>query len=65
MDSKNLIIAFIWIFVLVSVVLLYLEDFGMSFAGYVIFFVIALVSTLAVEAIIPDKMKETSETRVS
>ncbi len=46
---------------LVSVVILYLEDFGMSFAGYIILFVIALVSTLAVEAIVPDKRQKTSE----
>ena len=46
---------------LVSVVILYLEDFGMSFAGYLIFFIIALVSTLVVEAIVPDKMQKTSE----
>jgi hypothetical protein len=65
MESKNLIIAFIWIFMLVSVVILYLEGFGTSFTGYVIFFVIALVSTLAVEAIIPEKMQKTSEINVS
>jgi hypothetical protein len=55
MESKNLIIAFIWLFVLVSVVLLYLEDFGMSFAGYIVFFAIALMSTLAVQFSIPEK----------
>ena len=53
MESKNLIIAFIWTFVLVSVVALSWEGFGMSFAGYMMFFVIALVATLAVETMIP------------
>ena len=53
MESKNLIIAFTWTFVLVSVVVLSWEGFGMSFAGYMIFFVMALVATLAVDALIP------------
>lgn len=55
MESKNLIIAFIWIFVLVSIVILYLEDFGMSLTGYIIFFVIAFMSTLAVQFSVPEK----------
>ena len=53
MESKNLIIAFTWTFVLVSVVVLSWEGFGMSFAGYMMFFVMALVATLAVDALIP------------
>ena len=53
MESKNLIIAFTWTFVLVSVVVLSWEGFGMSFVGYMIFFVMALVATLAVDALIP------------
>jgi archaellum biogenesis protein FlaJ (TadC family) len=61
MESKNLIIAFVWTFVLVSTVILSLEGFGMSFAGYMIFFFIALVSTVAVEIMIPDKKQHGSE----
>ncbi len=53
MESKNLIIAFTWTFVLVSVVVQSLEGFGMSFAGYMMFFVMALIAALAVEALIP------------
>ncbi len=53
MESKNLIIAFTWTFVLVSVVVLSWEGFGMSFAGYMIFFVMALVATLAVDSLVP------------
>lgn len=53
MESKNLIIAFTWTFVLVSVVVLSWDGFGMSFAGYMMFFVMALVATLAVDALIP------------
>jgi archaellum biogenesis protein FlaJ (TadC family) len=61
MESKNLIIAFVWTFVLVSTVILSLEGFGMSFVGYMIFFFIALVSTVAVEIMIPDKKQHGSE----
>ena len=53
MESKNLIIAFTWIFVLVSVVVLSWQGYGMEFVGYVMFFVMALVATLAVDAMIP------------
>ncbi len=53
MESKNLIIAFTWIFVLVSVVVLSWQGQGMIFAGYMMFFVMALVATLAVDALIP------------
>ena len=51
MESKNLIIAFTWTFALVSVVVLSWQ--GMVFAGYMAFFVMALVATLAVDALIP------------
>jgi len=53
MESKNLIIAFTWTFVLVSVVVLSWEGYGMEFVGYMMFFVMALVATLAVDALIP------------
>jgi len=55
MESKKLIITFVWTFVLAASVILSLEGFGMSFAGYMIFFFIALVSTVAVETMIPEK----------
>jgi predicted permease len=55
MESKKLIIAFIWTFVLAAIVIISLEGGGMTFAGYMVFFFIALVSTVAVETIIPEK----------
>ncbi|MBC8223465.1 hypothetical protein H8E65_02680 [Candidatus Bathyarchaeota archaeon] len=53
MESKNLIIAFTWTFVLVSVVVLSWQGQGMEFMGYMMFFVMALVATIAVDALIP------------
>jgi len=53
MENKNLIIAFTWTFVLVSVVVLSWEGFGMSFVGYLMFFIMALVATLVVDALVP------------
>ena len=61
MESKKMIIAFVWTFVLVAVVILSLEGFGMTFAGYMVFFFIALVSTVAVETMIPDEKQHGSE----
>ncbi len=61
MESKNLLIAFIWTFVLVSVLVLSGERYGMEFVGYMIFFVMALVSTIAVEVIIPGSKVAASE----
>jgi hypothetical protein len=61
MESKKLIIAFVWTFVLVAVVLVFLEEGGMSFIGYMVFFFVALASTLAVETMIPDKGRSGSE----
>ena len=55
MESKKLIIAFVWIFVLATIVILFLEGSGMNFAGYMILFFIALASTVAVETMIPNK----------
>ena len=57
MESKKLIIAFVWTFVLAAIVILSLEGSGMTFAGYMVFFFIALVSTIAVETMIPEKEK--------
>ena len=53
MENKKLIIAFVWIFVLAVIVILFLEGFGMNFVGYMILFFIALASTVAVETMIP------------
>jgi hypothetical protein len=55
MESKKLIIAFVWIFVLAVIVILFLQESGMTFGGYIILFFIALASTVAVETLIPDK----------
>ena len=61
MKSKNLIIAFTWIFVLVSVVVLSWQGYGMEFVGYVMFFVMALVATLAVDALVSDAQPSRTE----
>ncbi|HUS78342.1 MAG TPA: hypothetical protein VM050_06755 [Patescibacteria group bacterium] len=61
MESKKLIIAFIWTFVLAAIVIVSLEGGGMTFAGYMVFFFIALVSTVAVETMLPEKEKPGSE----
>ena len=61
MESKKLITAFVWTFVLAAIIIVSLEGFGMTFAGYMIFFFIALVSTVAVETMIPEKKKPGSE----
>ncbi len=60
MESKKLIIAFIWTFALASIVIVSLEGSGMTFGGYMVFFFIALVSTVAVETMIPEKEKSGS-----
>ena len=52
MESKNLIIAFAWTFVLVSVVVLSWQGNEITFGGYMMFFVMGLVATLAVETLI-------------
>ncbi len=61
MESKKLIIAFVWAFFLVAVVVLSLEGFGMTFAGYMIFFFVALASTVAVETMRPGEEKPARE----
>lgn len=57
MESKKLIIVFVWMFFLMATVMLYLEGFGMSFVGYLIIFFMALVSSFAVETLIPEREK--------
>ena len=61
MESKNLIIAFAWTFVLVSVVVLSWQGNEITFGGYVMFFVMGLVATLAVETLIPGSQHTGSE----
>lgn len=61
MESKNLIIAFTWTFVLVSLVVLSWQGYGMEFVGYVMFFVMALVASLAVEILMPGKSPTETE----
>lgn len=54
MKSKNLIIAFTWAFVIVTVITETLKGKGLSFAGYMVLFFLDLVASLAVETMIPD-----------
>ncbi len=61
MESKKLIIAFVWTFVLVAIVIVSLEGGGMTFAGYLVFFIIALTSTVAVDALLPGERPLGSE----
>jgi hypothetical protein len=61
MESNKLIIAFVWTFVLAAIVIVSLEGGGMTFAGYMVFFFIALVSTMAVETMVPGKERPESE----
>ena len=61
MESKKLIIAFVWTFVLASIVIISLEGGGMTFGGYLVFFLIALTSTVAVDALIPGEKQPGSE----
>jgi len=58
MESKNMIIAFTWTFVLVSIVVLAWQGEEISFAGYTIFFGMALFATVAVETLFPGKATE-------
>lgn len=61
MESKKMIIAFVWTFVLAAIVIMSLEGGGMTFAGYMVFFFIALASTVAVETMMPDEKQRGSE----
>ena len=63
MESKNMVIAFAWTFVLVSVVTLYLQGEQLSFMGYLMFFMVALVATFFIEAIIPGTKSGITELR--
>jgi len=61
MENKKLIIGFVWTFVLAIIVIEFLRGSAISFAGYMILFFIALVSTVAVETMIPEKKHPESE----
>jgi hypothetical protein len=61
MESKNLIIAFTWTFVLVSVVVLSWQGNEMTFGGYMMFFIMALVATIAVDAMMPGSQSAGSD----
>ena len=53
MESKKLIITFSWIFILVSVVVNSWHGNELTFGGYLMFFFMGLVASIAVEALIP------------
>ena len=57
MESKKLIIVFVWTFVLASLVIISLEPGSMTFATYLVFFLIALTSTVAVESLMPGERR--------
>ena len=61
MESKKLIIAFVWIFILAAIVIVSLEEGGMTFAGYLVFFFMAMTSSVAVEALMPGERQLGSE----
>jgi hypothetical protein len=61
MENKKLIITFIWIFTLATIVILALEGIIIEFVGYLMFFFIALGSTVAVETMLTEKKKPEGE----
>ncbi len=61
MENKKLIIGFVWTFVLAIIVIEFLEGAAITFAGYMILFFIALVSTVSVETMISEKKYPGSE----
>jgi len=54
METKNLIIACIWAFVMLSIVVIFFKG-GMEFVGYLILFSIALIASLIVAYAMPEK----------
>jgi hypothetical protein len=58
MESKNLIIAGIWTFMLTTILILNWQDTGLIFTGYLLLFFIALISTTAVGFWIPEAKSE-------
>jgi predicted membrane channel-forming protein YqfA (hemolysin III family) len=61
MDSKKLIIAFTWIFILTSVIMNSWQGNELTFAAYLVFFVMGLMASLAVETMIPGEKPAGSE----
>jgi hypothetical protein len=61
MESKKLIIAFTWIFILFSVLVNSWQGNELTFGGYLMFFFMGLVASLAVEAMIPGAQPAGSE----
>jgi archaellum biogenesis protein FlaJ (TadC family) len=61
MESKKLIIAFTWIFILVSVIVNSWQGNELTFAAYLVFFVMGLMASLAVETMIPADRSAGSE----
>ena len=61
MESKKLIIAFTWIFILVSVVVNSWQGNELTFGGYLMFFVMGLMASLAIETMIPGLKSAESE----
>ena len=57
MESKKLIIVFVWTFVLARLVIISLEPGSITFATYLVFFLIALTSTVAVESLMPGERR--------
>jgi len=55
MESKNLIIASIWGFMLFACIAMIWVGQPLSFVGYLLFFFIALMSTVAVASLLPKK----------
>ena len=51
MNFKNLIISFIWVFMIIAVVFLHIDEYGLSFIGYLTLFIVALASSLIVQSI--------------
>ena len=61
MESKNLIIAGIWTFMLVTILIFNWQGVGLIFAGYLLLFFIALISTVAVGFWVPESKKREIE----
>lgn len=51
MNYKDIITFFIWIFMIIAVIILHIEKFGLSLIGYLILFIVALASSIGVQTI--------------
>jgi len=61
MESKKLIIAFTWIFILASVIVNSWQGNELTFGGYLVFFFMGLVASLAIETMTPGVKSAGSE----